>query len=392
MNRKVPLGITIGLVIFALAVSSVLTADIITRQYDNLLGGMPEKLERFGIVNELDGIINANYYGKSDAKDLERALAQGYVQSLTDENSVYMTASEYKTWLSEKEGKISGIGISYKKTAENYLEITAVKKASPAYDEGLKKGDVIIGFDGIILDAENYGEMTSRLTDDKLTSVNIIYRRGDTDTTVNVAKGYEAVSVSTAVYENVGYIEISDFYSSTAAQVEQEINKFTSSQIGAIVIDLRDNSSDNYDVAMEILDIFVPMSDSRRPAATVVDGNGSTVKTYITTAGEINLPVGVLVSDSTKQAAELFACNLRDFGKAVIFAEKASGGSAVVTEAFVLSEGSAVLLTTGRILPHSGVSFDGTGIEPDYLLEKATPSKNISEDGQFLFAVSALTE
>ena len=51
-----------------------------------------------------------------------------------------------------------------------------------------------------------------------------------------------------------------------------------------------------------------------------------------------------------------------------------------------------MLLTTGKILPYSGISFDGVGIEPDYLLEKAKPSKDISEDGQFLFAVSSLTE
>ncbi len=392
MNRKVPLGITIGLVAFVLALSSVLTAGVVTRQYDELLGGIPEKLERYGILGELDEIINANYYGKNDTEDIERALAQGYVESLADNNSVYMTAAEYKTYLSERSGKISGIGISYKKTAENYLELTSVKKASPAYEEGLRKGDIIIGFDGIILDAENYAQMTSRLTDDKVTSVNIIYKRADTENTVNVTKGYEASSVTTSVYENVGYIEISEFYPSTASQVEQEINKFTSSQIDAIVIDLRENSSDNYDIAMEILDIFVPMTDGEKPAATVVDGNSDKVRTYMTTAGEVNLPIGVLVSSSTKQAAELFACNLRDFGKAVIFAEKTSGGSAVVSESFVLSDGSAVLLTTGKILPYSGKSFDGSGIEPDYLLEKAEPSKQISEDGQFLFAVSSLTE
>jgi len=392
MNRKIPLGITVGLVVFAVALSAVLTAGVITRQYDNLLAGIPEKLERYGILDEIDDIINANYYGKSDAEDIERAMAQGYVQSLSDENSVYMTASEYKAYLSEKSGKISGIGIAYKKTADNYLEITAVKKASPAYEEGLKKGDIIIGFDGIIIDAENYEQLTGRLTDDKLTSVNIIYKRGETENTVNVAKGYEAVSVTTSVYENVGYIEISDFYSSTASQVEQAVNKFTSSQIDAIVIDLRENGSDNYAAAMEILDIFVPMSDGKRPAATVVDESGKAVKTYNTTAGEVNLPVGVLVSTSTKQAAELFACNLRDFGKALIFAESTSGGSAVVSEAFVLSGGSAILLTTGKILPYSGNSFDINGIEPDYLLEKAKPSKNINEDGQFLFAVSVLTE
>ena len=59
---------------------------------------------------------------------------------------------------------------------------------------------------------------------------------------------------------------------------------------------------------------------------------------------------------------------------------------------FSLLHISTSRVTTGKILPYSGISFDGVGIEPDYLLEKAKPSKDISEDGQFLFAVSSLTE
>ncbi len=391
MNKKISLGIVLGLVILAVAASSAISIGVMAGEYNRILEGLPEKLDRYEILDELDDIINRNYYGKSEEENLEQAIAQGYVEGLGDGSSKYMTAQKYADYLSENSGDMLGIGIEYVKNASGYIEITEVYDSSPAESAGLKKGDEIIAFDGIMIDAENYEEMEEKLTGDKLTAVNIIYRRGDTETGVSVVKGYEASSVTTSVYENVGYIEITDFYPGTTAQVKSAVDKFTSSGLSTIIIDLRKNSSDNYDTAMETLDIFVPMSVSDRPAASVVDENGNTVKTYTTTSGEVNARIGVLVSRKTKQAAELFACNLKDFGKGEIFAVSTTGGSALVQEIFELSSGSAVLLTTGKVLPYSSVSFDEVGITPDYTLESSAVSDKIEEDVQFLYAVSMLS-
>lgn len=391
MNKKISLGIVIGLVILAVAASSAISIGIMAGEYNEILEGLPEKLDRYEILDELDDIINKNYYGKSDEDNLEQAIAQGYVEGLGDGSSKYMTAEKYADYLSENSGNMLGIGIDYIKNSSGYIEITQVHQSSPAESAGLKKGDVIIAFDGIMIDAENYEEMEEKLIGDKLTSVNIIYKRGDTETNVSVVKGYEASSVYTEVYENVGYIEITDFYPGTTEQVQSAVDKFTSSGISTIVIDLRSNSGGNYDIAMQTLDIFVPMSDSQRPAASVVDENGNVVKTYATTSGEVNGRIGVLVSRKTKKAAELFACNLRDFGKGEIFAVSTTGGSALVQEIFELSGGSAVLLTTGKILPFVSGSFDEVGLTPDYTLESGTSSENIEQDSQFLYAVSMLS-
>ncbi len=392
MNRKISLGIVIGLLVLAVALSSAASVGVMTREYDRVLAGLPQKLERYEILDELDDIINKHYYGKSVESDIEQAIAQGYVSSLGDKGSKYMTASQYTSFLAERNGNISGIGIEYTRTAESYLEITSVDSSSPAADAGLQEGDLIIAFDGIMLDAENYDNMVDKLTSEKVTGVNLIYKRGETETTANITKGYSARSVVTDVYENVGYISITDFYPSTVLQVEEAVNRFAASQLGAIVIDLRKNTSDNYEVAMQVLDLFVPMSDSSKAAATVVDEDGNTVKTFTTTAGEVNIPVGVLVSAKTKQAAELFACNLRDFGKGLIFAERTTGKSALYQEVFELSKGNAVLLTTGKVLPYSSESFDGVGLTPDYVLEAKAGKGAIASDGQFLYAVSVLVK
>ncbi len=392
MNRKIPTGIVIGLLVLAVALSAAATAGVITREYDRVLAGLPQKLERYEILDELDDVINKHYYGKSVETDIEQAIAQGYVSSLGDKGSKYMTASQYTSYIAERNGNISGIGIEYTRTAESCLEVTSVDSSSPAYEAGIREGDLIIAFDGIMLDAENYDSMVEKLTSEKVTGVNLIYKRGDTETTANITKGYSARSVKTDVYENVGYISITEFYPSTVLQVEEAVNRFTASELSAIVIDLRKNRSDNYEVAMQVLDIFVPMSDSDKAAATVVDEDGNTVKTFATTAGEVNIPVGVLVSSKTRQAAELFACNLRDFGKGLIFAEKTTGKSALYQEIFELSKGNAVLLTTGKVLPYSSESFDGVGLTPDYVLETKAGKGGIDADSQFLYAVSVLVK
>lgn len=391
MNKKVSLGAAISLFILVAALASAITLAVVEKEYNSILKGLPEKIERYEILDELDDVINSYYYGKSEAADLEQAIAQGYVEGLGDKNSLYMTADRYKEYLSEVNGDMFGIGAEYEKTKNGYIGITKVYDGSPADNSGLKAGDVIVAFDGIRIDVTNYAEMEAKLLGDKLTSVNIIYNRNGTENNVTVVKGYEAQSVFTGAYNSVGYIEITDFYPSTAEQTQQAIDKFISSDITAVVVDLRKNTSGNYEQAMKTLDVFVPMSDSQRAAATVLDENGSTVKTFTTTSGEISLPVAVLVSGETQKAAEIFACNIRDFNKGMIFGTGNTRGSAMMQEIFELSKGSAVLLTTGTIMPYKSENFNGVGIAPDYVTEDSPRSDVIEEDAQFLYAVSVLT-
>lgn len=390
MNKKISLGVAASFAVLVAALAAAITLSIVGSEYNSILKGLPEKIERYEILDELDDIINDNYYGKSEEAGLEQAIAQGYVAGLGDSSSVYMTADRYTEYLSEENGDMFGIGAEYTKNKSGYIEITKVYDGSPAENSGLKKGDVIVAFDGIRIDASNYDEMEAKLEGDKLTSVNIIYSRDGTENNITVVKGYEAQSVFTDAYNNVGYIEITSFYPSTASQTQQAIDKFLSSNITAVVIDLRKNTSGNYEEAIKTLDVFVPMSDSDRAAATVLDKNGNTVKTFSTSSGEVSLPAAVLVSGETSKAAELFACNMRDFNKGMIFGAANTSGSAMMQEIFELSGGSAVLLTTGLIMPYKSENFNGVGLVPDYTVEASAQSDVIAEDSQFLYAVSVL--
>ena len=56
MNKKIPLGIALAFTVFACAVSFAISAGIMERAYNSVLAGLPEKLERYEIIDQ-DGKI-----------------------------------------------------------------------------------------------------------------------------------------------------------------------------------------------------------------------------------------------------------------------------------------------------------------------------------------------
>jgi C-terminal processing protease CtpA/Prc len=143
---------------------------------------------------------------------------------------------------------------------------------------------------------------------------------------------------------------------------------------------------------LSCLDIFVPMDSSDNHTFKVADENGNIIKTLSTTPGEVNIPVAILASTKTKAAAEFFCSAMKDFSKAVIFSDGNTAGDVSLMEVFELSNGSAVLLTVGKVQPYKGESYEDEGITPDYIYESDSKGTKLSEDSQFVYAVSVLTE
>ena len=391
MNKKISLGTVIGLIAIAIAITSAITMNAVKLSYNSILKNLPERSQRYALLEELQDIIDENYYGKRSREELLSSLGEGYVNSLGDTDDKFMTGEEYKEYLREKSGNMSGIGAKTERV-KNTLKITKVYSNSPAKKAGLKAGDIIVGFDGIKLNKSNFKELSGKLNGENLSSVNIIYKRDKTEKSVTLMKGYEIPSVEWDVYENVGYLKIADFFSKTADDLKEQTEKLVSSGMKAIIIDLRENESTNYDYMLSCLDIFVPMDSSDNHTFKVADENGNIIKTLSTTPGEVNIPVAILASTKTKAAAEFFCSAMKDFSKAVIFSDGNTAGDVSLMEVFELSNGSAVLLTVGKVQPYKGESYEDEGITPDYIYESDSKGTKLSEDSQFVYAVSVLTE
>ncbi len=388
MSKKISLGAAIGLIAVAVTLTIAITMSQASKIYNSLLKYLPEKIQVYSQLEEIGNIIRDNYYTDTDDDDIASALAQGYVGGLKDGYSRYMSADEYSEYSAEIKGQMKGIGISYSRS-KNHVKINEVYEGSPAQISGLAKGDVIVAFDGEEITNDNYDEMVQKLEGDRLSTVNLTYRHSDTEKTVSVAKGYEAQSVSSKAYNEIGYIKISDFYSTTAEQVETAVNKFVLQKAEGIVLDLRGNSSTNFEAAIDVIDVFVPVVEGSGVMASVACKSGD--KTYTSTANSVNLPIIVLVDKSTLGCAELLACDLRDFGKAEIVGQT-TAGMGIMQEIYELSDGSALLLSVGEIIPYKSESYNGKGVKPDYEVKNEGKVKDITSDALYLYAASILTQ
>lgn len=386
MSKKISLGATIGLIAIAIALTVSITMTASSGIYNSLLKYLPEKVQTYSQLEEIGNVIKSNYYGNIDEESLEKAVANGYVNGLGDKYSKYMSADEYASYDARNQGKMTGIGVTYTRSGNN-IKITQVFDGSPAQISGLKKGDIIVAFDGEAITKENYNEMISKFEGDKLSTVNLTYKNKDTERTISIAKGYEAQSVSAQADNQIGYIKITDFYSTTAKQVQTAVDKFVSQNATGIILDLRDNSSTNFEAAIKVIDIFVPSLEGTDALATVVDAGGNTLSTYASDAASVNLPIVVITNAGTLGGAELLACDLRNTGKATLVGET-TAGVGVMQKVFKLTNGGALLLSVGEILPYKGESYNGTGVVPDYKVERKGDPKELKDDNVYTYAVS----
>lgn len=366
MNKKISLGLAIALIIVSATATFAIAMSVSQRMYNKLITDLPNRAQMYDAVEEIDKLVRSKYYGEIDEAVLDSNLENGYINGLNDPYSYYMNADAYKLYSSKLEGRSAGIGVEVETDPESgYLLVTEVYPNSPAQTEGLKKGDRIVAIGGETVTVDNAVEMTGKLSGVKLTSVSITYRRDDVDKSVNVVLGYTNQTVSYELIGTTGYIKISAFYKNTVDQLEKAVTQLKKDGAKSLIFDVRSTYDGTIEYTCSVIDYLVPTAtDGNKAIATLVNKNGETVKTYSSEAKDITMPMAVLVDSDTAGYGELFACDLRDFGKAFLIGEK-TAGRAAVQETFELSDGGAVVLTTSKMLPYISESFDGEGLTPD---------------------------
>ena len=215
---------------------------------------------------------------------------------------------------------------------------------------------------------------------------------------VTLKNGYTARSCTVKTVGSVGYIHFSEFYPNTRSLFDAAVDDFAAKGIKSLIIDVRNNSSINYENAVAVIDRIVPLAAEGTGAiATAKDKNGDTVKLFSSDSNQLNMSIAVLINDRTAGAAELLACDLRDFGKAKLFGET-TAGEGMYPELFDLENGGAVMLAVAKIYPYLSEPYDGVGVSPDTEIKMLDAEKNripgdsFDGDAQFAAAYAFFTQ
>ena len=364
MKRRIPLGMTLALIMLAVALSISLTMVFAMDRFSSTVNSVNKRQAMFDYLTEVDKAARQNYAGEIDEPALQERLAEAYITGIGDPYAEYLTADEYADQLRRSAGTEEGFGIRLSRLAvSGAVVVTGVDEGSPAALAGVAIGDVIVAIDDttITADAAGLAKALAALNDQP--KVLLTVQRGEKKQAFDLAtSAYAIVSVSGQVlHDTIGYVRITTFNDATAEQFYSTMNSLTAKKVTSFIFDLRGNAGGSVDIAAEITGYLMPRGTFARSTAS----DGTVTPLSSASAYELTVPTVTLVDAGTAGEAELLAGSLREFSLTTIIGVQTAGRARVQNYFPISSDNAAVKLSVAELSLVDGGSWEGTGIQPD---------------------------
>lgn len=395
MNKKIPLGIAIGLMALAAAVTFIITYNFSLDTFNSKVRSVSERESIYAQLSEMDRYVRSNFWGTIDEDLLTNSIMTGYVTGLDDRFAKYYSAEEYVQQTQTESGITVGLGFSWEKEESGYIKVTEVTADSSADQAGLVAGDVITAVNNtnVIAYENGYDEAVSLFNCDEGTKVKLHIKRvnemGATEFPAIevVSERMEIISVTGRLIDNIAYIKITTFNEKTPDQFKNELDKLISEGAEMLIFDIRNNLGGLTDSLQGSLDAILGDSD----VVTAYYKDSTEVVVHTTEAEQLRMPMAIIVNGNTASCAELFAFALRDEANAQIVGTT-SYGKGVMQKTHKLTSGAAVRITVATLQTKKSGDYNGVGIKPNF--EVALPAEvdlaALSEDQQLVYDTQLL--
>lgn len=321
-------------------------------------------------AGDIQDIIDNYFYFGANEEDITENVYKGMMEGLDDPYSVYYTSEEYSKLQEDTSGEYVGVGVLVSQDPET-MRITCINpfKGGPAAEAGIKKGDIIVGVDDVELTDQEVSEVVKLIKGEEGTSVKLkVYREGETDYLefdVTRAKVENPTVEYEMLADNIGYIQISEFYDVTADQYIAAVEDLKKQGMTGLIVDVRDNPGGLLTSVVDILEYMLPEGK----IVYTADKNGNIINEYNSTDDEqFTLPLVVLANGNSASAAEIYTGAIKDYGLGTIVGTQ-TFGKGIVQRIFPLDDGSAVKLTIAKYFTPNGNDIHKVGIAPDVEVE-----------------------
>lgn len=329
-------------------------------------------LQRFA---QIYAMVEENYATLVDADTvMYKGAIPGMLRAL-DPHSTFYDLAAFAALHEQQRGAYFGIGLQIGPRGDQTLVI-APTVGSPAYQAGIRPGDIISAIDGTSTAGQTTEQISTKLRGPPGTQVRLAVLREGTAAPLDFLITREeiarpSVDVHFLVRPRTGYIRINSFSETTSNEVRGALDEF--GRLDGLVIDLRQNGGGLLIGAVRVADMLLPKR------SVVVSQRGRSMGETVFEAREGSrgprYPLVVMVDGATASAAEILAAALQDHDRALIVGRTTFGKGSVQT-IFPLSEKTGMALTTGRYYTPSGRTlqrrYEGISVY-DYYAHRDSP-------------------
>lgn len=315
-----------------------------------------ETVKNLDIFYTLYKELSLYYVDEVDAGKAIKTGIDAMLQSL-DPYTVYIPETQIEDLRFMTTGQYGGIGALIRQY-NDYVVIAEPYENFPAYDAGLKAGDVILEIDGKSTKDKTTSEISELLKGQPNTSVTIKIKRYGEDKPREVDLTRKEVQVPNVPYsgvieEGIVYVVLNRFTSGASNDVKNAILELKKeNEIKGIILDLRNNPGGLLMEAVFLSNLFI---EKDREIVSTKGKVAEWDKTYKSPneAFDKNTPLVVLVNRGSASASEIVSGAVQDYDRGVIIGERTFGKGLVQTTRD-LSYNAKLKVTTAKYYIPSG--------------------------------------
>lgn len=242
--------------------------------------------------------------------------------SLNDSYSRFMSEEEFLSQNNAINSKLYGIGINIALLGGKTYIINVLEGA-PAYNAGIKRGDIILKVDNVDIKGQSLNQIAQLIKGEVNKSLELELLRGNEKFIKSVRR--EEIKIKTIDYKtfdnNLGYIRISSFIgASTAADFVIALNRLKDTN--GLILDLRGNSGGLFQNAVIISNLFIKKGVI---VSVIARQNKKNVYSAKNEGCIYSKPLVVLIDEDTASASEIVSSALRDNNRAVLIGTRTYG-------------------------------------------------------------------
>ena len=334
-------------------------------------------------------IIQDDYGELPDTSALTYGAINGVMFRL-DDDYTYLRTPEEATFFNEGlNGSFEGIGARVAEAEEGGVRIVEPFEGQPAWQAGLRRGDIILAVDGKDVTKLQLSEAISLIRGPKGTTTILTIQSPDQDPReVEVVR--DRIQIPVVEHEildnGLAYLRLGEFSAPATEQVRIALDEMLATNPRGLIVDLRGNPGGFLRTAVDISSEFVP--EGAILIERFKDGNEEVYES----SGKgraLTIPLVVLVNEGSASASEILAGAVQDSGRGVLIGERTFGkGSVQVPRE--LSDGSQLSVTTARWFTPNDRQINGEGLEPDIMVERTDQDIEADKDPQLDKAIDYL--
>jgi len=337
--------------------------------------------DQYKVFTAALGAIEKNYVGDVESDRLVYGAITGMLQTL-DPHSSFFDPKAYAQMRERQEGRYYGLGISIA-VVDGDITVANVFEASPAYQKGVRRGDIIAKIESEDTKGWTSDQAVRRLRGPKGTPVGISVKRSGYDKLIDLQVTRDEIHIPTVpsafmLDATTGYIKLRDFGENTDQELGQALKDLAGKGMKRLVFDLRANPGGALDQAIRVANRFLPRGDMIVYTRGRVPNSDQDYRATEQT-DYLNVPMITLVNRNSASASEIVSGALQDHDRSLIVGET-TFGKALVQSVYRVSEGAGAAITTARYYTPSGRliqrPWDGSFDEYlTYTLREQDPNK-----------------